>query len=522
MNFIAAKLYCTAVMAKKRKDAKKKMQLVAPEPPNDEWETDIRWDHIDQQGAAPPFLHGSHTAATRGIFQGDVVYDVAAPPPPRFCDAPYPVGRSRAADVFTAATRHLLESQAEHAKSLEYAKGFENLCRVEAAEGQLTRANYGSRLQKVLKRLPELSYTVGQQLHNLTEDFIRERDGVVSRLYHLVVDQDRINDIFIDRAATLRECDRITTSFFSDFSRHLAEEDRAFASYRSGSELQLANMSAALQRTAKELVDASLKPISDSAMAAKHRVQVIDELLALEKRSKQTAASEKSASADRDDLRRLVELETQRLQLARRRNAQLKKQLESLESSETLWRGERDQTKHTWLEHPSPAQVHPRDHARSAITPVTTDLTNRLVESRRQLDSCSKELDAAKEKLLYLQQYHMGQLSGQYKPVVVVHHPLPATENFLDPETNMAVRATVVESLLEVNKALKPLTGIGSSSDKSDALNADNFLPALQNVQTLSDRVAIQNFVVSRINRLFTCMCPTAPPLALLKNTNMI
>ncbi|CAJ1987100.1 PFC12 / paraflagellar component 12 [Leishmania donovani] len=246
-----------------------------------------------------------------------------------------------------------------------------------------------------------------------------------------------------------------------------------------------------------------------------YRASVISELLKQGKDSQQMLAVGKSAARETEELRRTAELEEYKLRLAQARNRLLRGRLAK------LTRERHEQAQHVLVSHNQNSAdiVGSKRAAASQIgpSPDDYDYTNDIVEARRQLDQCTKELEESQLRLHQLQQYHLGQLSGHLQPMMTANDALRTTENFLDPETNMAVRATVVDSLLEVNRALKPL------SVQHDGLQSmEGVLPCLDNVATLWDRLAVQNFVVGRINRLFTCMCPTTPPLTLLKDTNMM
>ncbi|KPA76576.1 hypothetical protein ABB37_07860 [Leptomonas pyrrhocoris] len=240
------------------------------------------------------------------------------------------------------------------------------------------------------------------------------------------------------------------------------------------------------------------------------------ELLQRDKESQRVTAVGRTADRERENLRRAVELEEDRLALAQKRNAALRAQLNAM-TRELRESGQREP--HT---HDSTALV-VSSNQNAQLTSLGVsgstagDYTNEIVEARRQLDQRTGELQDSRDRLQQLQQYHLDQLSGQFRPMLFAEDAIRTTENFLDTETNMAVRATVVDALLEVNQSLKPLSADAESGSKSGAA-----LPCLEEINTLWDRLAVQNFVVGRINRLFTCMCPTAPPLTLLKDTNMM
>ncbi|CAJ1019437.1 hypothetical protein Q4I30_001930 [Leishmania utingensis] len=246
-----------------------------------------------------------------------------------------------------------------------------------------------------------------------------------------------------------------------------------------------------------------------------HRASVMAELFKQEKASRHALAAGQWVTREAESLRRTAELAEDKLCLAQARNQLLRGRLAK------LTRERRKGTRHVALSHDgSSADV--VGCKRVPIFPIDSTpnghrYTNDIVEARRQLDLCTKELEESQLRLHQLQEYHLGQLSGHLRPMVTANDALRTTENFLDPDTSMAVRATVVNALLEVNGALKPLPVQENSPQSLDAA-----LPCLDNVTTLWDRLAVQNFVVGRINRLFTCMCPTAPPLTLLKDTCMM
>jgi hypothetical protein len=255
-----------------------------------------------------------------------------------------------------------------------------------------------------------------------------------------------------------------------------------------------------------------------SQAPSQHRAHMIAELLQRDKESQWAATVGRTAAHEKEQLTRAVALEEERLALAQKRNAALRARLSALKERHAA-------TQCGLLQQPPTSTAlmvtNGLSSAKLALmnTPILTtgDYTNEIVEARRQLDQCTRELQESQEHLQQLQQYHLDQLSGQFRPLLFAEDALRTTENFLDTETNMAVRATVVDALLEVNQALKPLL----ASDE-DSVKAAAVLPCLESISSLWDRIAVQNFVVGRINRLFTCMCPTAPPLTLLKDTNMM
>ncbi|KAG5509490.1 hypothetical protein JKF63_06195 [Porcisia hertigi] len=245
------------------------------------------------------------------------------------------------------------------------------------------------------------------------------------------------------------------------------------------------------------------------------RAGIIAEVLQHEKASQQVFARGRLATKETQELRRLAELERDKLRFAQTRNRLLRGRLAR------LTRELQDKERCTVFNHNGDigAVVDGKQTPTflNDSSPTSYEYTNDTVEARRQLDQCTKELEESQLRLHQEQQYHLGQLSGHLRPMMTAQDALRTTENFLDPETNLAVRATVVDSLLEVNRVLKPLL---VQRDGLESL--EGALPFLANITTLWDRLAVQNFVVWRINRLFTCMCPTAPPLTLLKDTNMM
>ncbi|KAG5505209.1 hypothetical protein JIQ42_07416 [Leishmania sp. Namibia] len=245
------------------------------------------------------------------------------------------------------------------------------------------------------------------------------------------------------------------------------------------------------------------------------RARIVSELLKQDKASQQLLAVGRSAAREAEELQRATELEEEKLRLAQARNRLLRGRLSTL--TRERYKGTHHVARNT--DGNSADVVEAQAAPTSPITPSSDgyDYTNDIVEARRQLDQCTRELEEIQARLHQLQQYHLSQLSGHFRPTMTASDALRTTENFLDTETNMAVRATVVDSLLEVNRALKPLP---LQHDAPQSLGGA--LPCLDNVTTLWDRLAVQNFVVGRINRLLTCMCPNAPPLTLLKDTHMM
>ncbi|KAK7199079.1 hypothetical protein NESM_000876700 [Novymonas esmeraldas] len=267
----------------------------------------------------------------------------------------------------------------------------------------------------------------------------------------------------------------------------------------------LAAQEVALQR----LLEGCPAPVPGASLAPSvaetgTRASVIAELLRQERASQHALAAGQSAARETEVLRRAAALEEDRLALAEGRNAVLRRRLAALtqERREGARRPARGR---------DGADASLADGVRRASSSFDSgDWTNDVVEARRQLDQRTREVEESRERLRQLQHYHLGQLGGHLRPVMAADDAVRTTENFLDPETNTAVRATVVDALLEVEQALKPLA------------TAPDGPRGLDSVCTLWDRLAVQDFVVGRINRLFTCMCPTAPPLTLLKDTHMM
>lgn len=239
------------------------------------------------------------------------------------------------------------------------------------------------------------------------------------------------------------------------------------------------------------------------------RTAVLAELFAHESASQQALAVGRAAEREAAELRRTAELEADRLRLAEARNRVLRARFA------TLTRERREAARLALMQHK--ADETSGTDAAAASARETIHYTNAIVEARRQLDQRTQELAESQERLRQLQQYHLDQLSGYLRPAMSASDAVRTTENFLDPDTNMAVRSTVVDSLLEVNHVLRSLP-----MPRDGGQGADAALPCVDRVTTLWDRLAVQNYVVGRVNRLFTCMCPTAPPLTLLKDTNMM
>ncbi|CCW61920.1 unnamed protein product [Phytomonas sp. EM1] len=505
-------------LKKKKKVKEPKLKLVAPEPPGDEWETNWVWDHISAEPHRLSQMNGTHVAATEGLF--NVEWDLREASPRELHDKDRVPPYERITDAF-AKTQDLLRSAQETVRAERELLGdFEGLTKAEKAHADEIRIRYGNELAALLDQLAELHQSVQEELTSSGEELLARMREASGRVCELAARDQEIGASFTERIARLEECERVKDAYYTEHQQYIRENRKLKEETNIIHSKEVENMVETLGRTTNELA-ASLFTgpsglcINSSsgkgsweetpATGEKCPEYLLKELIKLNLES--STARERQAEAIRNkiSLRRRVNMEKQQLFAAKSRNEMLKKQLEALKKNSRQ---------------PSPPNWREETVGGGGGMPcgVETSAINRLAEARRQLNHTTKELSEAEATLDQLRRYHFSQLSGSYNPTRAAGEEIPAVQRTqLDPTISAAVRQVVMEATIELNDALMAAFETPDHVKEGEPL----VLEGLQSIGSLRKRRTIQNYVVKRINNLFTCKSLVLPLLSPASRTTM-
>lgn len=498
-------------MPKKKKNAKGP-KVVEPEPLADEWETNIKWDRISAMGEPPKFFNGAYTFSSVNPLRV-AVYDVKESAPMALSADRPGFSLERATDVYLRSEKNYLDAVDKLKEGKDTISDFEFLNKSEEEAADEERRKYQEEYQALLAALDESENQLASIISRTKQAFFMEQRNLLNRIFNLLLHDHEIEDAFNERVATIEECERVVEEYYSTHGKHVLNMEQLQNKFAEEREASMQSMKETLHKTARELMETVIPEGQDSG-AVSRRNALIHELLQLQRNSAGMLRRKEEVISGTTDLKRLVSLEAQKLQLAKTRNTSLKAQLDKLKELSRKQESSRKDQSESYVVGVS---VNYDRGMGPGMYNSNADPTNMLSAVRTELDRTMGELEEATEKLQQLRHYHLIQLSGRYKPVSFSADAIKTTRSFLDPETNAAVRSAVMEAMLEIDASLKLLClsdgDVDSDHEKGDAL------PSLGRVKSLNERKAVQNYVAARINRLFTDLHATTPSLTLLQHT---
>lgn len=496
-------------MPKKKKD--KSVKLVAPEPLADEWETNLKWDRVSAFGSPPNFFNGAHTLASENPLRVPA-FDVKETAPKPLSSVRPGFQLERATDEFLRAEKNFLDTTDQLSDFKQTISDFDFLNASEQAKGEVEQQKLQAEYNALVTALTESEEQLEKLIAASKEAFFVEQRNLLNRVFQLVLNDHEIEEAFNERVRTIAECEKAVEEYYSTHGKHVFAMEQLQNQYMEEREVSMDGMKKTLHSTARELMEAVIPEGQDSKVTNR-RNSLIHELMQLQQSSSRLLRRRDEVLSGSKDLKRLVALESQKLQLAKTRNSSIKAQVEMLKELSQKNRSSKD--------HNDTFLVGTDSYFERGMGPgmyqSDSDPTNMLASLRSQLDQTTRELDEQTEKLQQLRHYHLIQLSGRYKPVSFSADAIKTTRSFLDPETNAAVRSAVIEALIEVDDALKSYKD-GAESEVDSSSDGFDPLPNLARVTSLNDRRAVQNFVAARINRLFSTFHATAPSLTLLQH----
>lgn len=500
----------------------KALKLVAPEPLGDEWDTNIKWDRISAIDDPPKFFNGAHTLASENPFRIPV-YDVAETSPKKLSSYRPCFTLERATDVYIRSEKKFVEAKERLKEGDKALSDFKFLHQWEDESAAETRGRIQNEYTAVAAALTKSEGELETIINRTVAAFFFEQRNLLNRIFNLLLHDHEIEEAFNQRVARTAECERIVDEYYYTHGKHVVNMERLQNEAAEERQAALMRMKNTLHKTAHDLMQAVI-PHGPDASAELRRTELIRELLQLHERSRVLLQRREEVMNGTTELKRLVALEGQKLQMSKTRYERLQSQLEKLKE---LSRQQEKLGAASSESYMVGVEVRcDEDRSPLAICSGQEDLMNVLTRMRAEIDQTSAELEQKNEKLQQLRQYHLLQLSGRYKPVSFAADAIKTTRSFLDPETNAAVRAAVIESMLEIDGALhyvlpsrfpkdeRPRTGKTTSSDNA----LESILHSLDIIDSIRDRKAVQNFVAARINRLFTDLYATAPALTLLQH----
>ncbi|ORC86212.1 putative glutamic acid/alanine-rich protein [Trypanosoma theileri] len=490
--------------------------LVAPEPQGDELEADMLWDKVKEVNDKPQFMDGTLVDATRAAFERPKGQDGTAETARNaFRGKTRHLNTIRASDMFIK-SEHELKDKLETSRVLQDdAKNFESLKLSEDAAFQREKAHVTATALELMTELSDSRLTVLEDMEDMAESFFREQDEILERVCALAARGMEVEAAFTEQLKMREECRNAEESYFREHGEHVLLMAKMREETKRQQNDMLQSMIRRLETGVDEMAKLSVEELEDKAAQQEETSHLILELLKLQG---QSVVLEKKTTAIvdvRTGLQRMIALEEQRHKLCIERQNNLRNELKSLS----------EEVKVNNLRLLEMASNNTSGGAQSGVLPTVstspntttnsppsegeTGLAIRTLEARREVELANIELAACKNELWALRRHHLVQLSGQYQNVNLDNPPIRTTQDFfLDAETSAAVRSVILESLVEVSQCLST-----SGNTEGRGVNLEPLLA----VTDPEDRKAIQDYVVKRINKLFSCVCPTAPPLLFLQ-----
>ncbi|RNF02898.1 putative glutamic acid/alanine-rich protein [Trypanosoma rangeli] len=499
-------------MPRKGKKKNAPLQLVAPEPTGDELEADMLWDRVKEVKDKPAFMDGSLLDATRACFEGEKGWSgTGEAARTAFLGRPRHLVVPRAQRQFLEA-EVALKQQMENIKNIqEEARDFELLKGNEREEARRSREKVNKAALNLMTELSDARLTLLEDMEELAADFFAEQCATLQTLTELAVKDNEVEAAFLEQVTTQQRCLEAEQLYFTGHGEHLALMAEMQNETRRQKEEMLRSIVRRLEMGVSEMTKLSLEEMGDKVHQREEMSQLIVDLLKAQWEASVLEKKTTTIAEQRTALLRTIALELQKQQLCIKRQKQLREELSSL----TATVRENNIRLLTTTSNAVPGISYAAAPPTMPKSPNTmTGLTElgegkglalMTVEAQRELEVSVTELANYKKELWFLQQQHLVQLSGQYQPVDLDTASRIITQDFfLDADTKAAVRSVVVEAMLQVGQIL----GV---SDYTTNLHED--VGRLLFVTDLRDLRAIQDYVARRINALFSCTCPTAPPL---------
>lgn len=500
----------------------KAVKLVAPEPDGDEWDTNINWDKISALDNPPKFFNGAHTFASENPFKIPV-YDVVESSPKKVNSHRPGFALERAADVYVRAEKKFMDAKERLREGDSAISDFTFLHKWEDESAAEIRGRIQNEYTAVVDALSKSENDFENIINRTVAAFFFEQRNLLNRIFNLLLHDHEIEEAFNEKVARTAECERIVDEYYYTHGKHVMNMEHLQNEAAEERQTALLRMKDTLHKTAHDLMQAVI-PHGPDPSAELRRAELIRELLRLHNHSRDLLERREEVINGTDQLKRLVSLESQKLQMTKARNALLHTQLEKLKETSRQQESLEASPSESYM---VGVEVHYDESATPhGVCTEQEDLMNVLTRMRTEIDQTTAELEEKNEKLQHLRQYHLLQLSGRYKPVCFAADAIKTTRSFLDPETNAAVRSAIIESMLEIDRALHyvlPLKfsrqdGVLAGHPTKEENEWESTLHCLDIIESMKDRKAVQNFVASRINRLFTDLHVTAPALTLLQH----
>ncbi|RNF03905.1 putative glutamic acid/alanine-rich protein [Trypanosoma conorhini] len=492
------------------------LQLVAPEPTGDELEADMLWDRVKEVDDKPSFMDGSLLDATRACFEGEKGFSgTGEAARTAFAGRPRHLLAPRARRQFLEAEAALRQTMESTNNVQEEAKDFELLKENEQEEARRSREKVTTTALNLITELSDARLTLLEDMDELAADFFTEQCGMLETLTNLAVKDNEVEAAFLEQQTTQQKCREAERRYFTEHGEHVVlMADMQYETRRQQDEM-LRSIVQRLERGVSEMTKLSVEELGDKVHQQEEMSQLIVELLKVQGRSAVLEKKTTTIAEQRTALQRTIALELQKQQLCIRRQKQLRDELSSLTAAVR----ENDIRLLAATGNTTPGAAHAATppvvpNSPNTITGLTEpDEENGLalltVAAQRDLEVSATELAAYKNELWSLRRQHLVQLSGQYQQSKLEKASSRATRGFLlDADTKAAVRSVVLEALMQVSQILGVADDTASFSDNVERLLS---------VADVRDRQAIQDYVARRINTLFSCVCPTAPPLLFLR-----
>ncbi|KAH9600182.1 hypothetical protein LSM04_006403 [Trypanosoma melophagium] len=490
--------------------------LVAPEPQGDELEADMLWDKVKEVNDKPQFMDGTFLDATRAVLERKKGQDSSGESARNaFRGKTRHLNTIRATDMFIKSENELKDKLETSRVLQDDTKNFESLKVSEEEAFQREKAHVTATALELMTELSDSLFTLLEDLEDMAGNFLRELDETLERVCALAARGVEVEAAFMEQLQMREECRDAEESYFREHGEHVVLMAKMREETKRQQSDMLQSMIERLEAGVDEMSKLSVEELEDRAAQQEETSHLILELLKLQGQSVVLEKKTTTIVDIRTDLQRMIALEEQRHKLCIERQNNLRNELKSLSEEvklnnlRLLEMAGNNTLGGTGSGMPLMVSTSPNTLTSLSASEEETSLAIRTLEARRELELANTELAACKNELWALRRYHLVQLSGQYQNVNLENPPIRTTQDFfLDAETSAAVRSVVLESLLEVSQCLGTSGNIDGHSGNLEPLLA---------VTDPEERKAIQDYVVKRINKLFSCVCPTTPPLLFLQ-----
>ena len=534
---------------KSKKSKQQEVPLVCPESRDaDEKETAMLWDRVAPLGPNPLSLTGAdYSFSTNRGFQSGGFHNsivgmasptvpLIAPPADRFLQRFHSIDASATNNSFSGGDhsapmvpkpppRHLppnarlvqklqvaehdmRQAQEVHDALLADKSGFDFMMKHEVAQLSGEREALQKEIQELEERLREEEVKQIQELDDMQHEHNQDVAELEALMDELVAGDEKVQQDLAEK--------RETQSAIQEKERALEEltyrNEQAIKRYTKELQAEREKLAETMTQRLKKTADDMAKLTAAQKEQRQQRAvsesdRRVSELALLERRSR--LLNEKNAKLTMEAAlsKRDRSIEQYRRELLLAKNAKVNHSVKGVVQ-------QLQELEHHFAEKANKGTEH---HGGAITTEVVDRQYEMIIHLRSELEQVRRETDELEGQARMLQRQAIESTAAKYLQVrippsatLTAPSKLLTTSSVgadrlkgLDPESVAACRTTIIESFVEVNKALQavPINGCANLLELRDP----------------EERLKVQDYVAKRLNILFSNLYPTAPPAKFLE-----